>query len=100
MNYLNDPVECVCIDDSNKPNEIKSINWIKKGNKYHVIATFKVFFTGELGFMLAELSTECPEYPTYKASRFAFQVENLEKLTQLQTDDILKEIEQEEYAEV
>ena len=26
-----------CIDDSNKPNEIRDINWVKKGREYTVI---------------------------------------------------------------
>ena len=72
----------VCINDSNKPNEIKLSNWVIKDRDYTIIATAKIFSTNELAFKLAEVDTQCPEYPYYKASRFAIAQEDLVKLTE------------------
>lgn len=80
MKYLKDLVTTICINDSQFPNEIKTINRTKKGQEYTIIATARMIITGELGFKLAEIDTECPEYPYYKASRFAISQDDLEKL--------------------
>lgn len=88
MKYLKNLVETVCISDQNKPNEIKQINWVKKGQKYTIIATAKMIITGELGFKLAEIDTECPEYPYYKANRFAINQDDLWKLTEHEENTI------------
>lgn len=100
INYLQDPVEVECIDDSNKPNEIKQINWVKRKNIYHVISVAKVLITGELAFELAEISTECPEYPRYKARRFRWRAEDTHKLFKVQEEVDLTEIFQEEYIKI
>lgn len=95
MNYLDSPVEVLCLDASNKPNEIKISNWIVKDRKYTVIATAKIFATNELGYKLAEVDTECPEYPFYKSTRFGLKAEDLQKLFKIQEDiDIEKLLEE------
>jgi predicted secreted protein len=81
MKHLKDLVKTTCINDSHFPNEIKSINRPKKGQEYTIIATARMIITNELGFKLAEIDTECPEYPYYKATRFAISQEDLDKLT-------------------
>jgi hypothetical protein len=63
MKHLKDLVSTTCIDASHKPEAIKTINWVKKGQEYTIIATARMIITNELGFKLAEIDTECPEYP-------------------------------------
>jgi hypothetical protein len=94
MNYLKDLVKCICINDSHFSNEIKPINRPKKGQEYTIIATARMIITNELGFKLAEISTECPEYPYYKASRFAFKQEDLDKLFVVEEEVNLEELEE------
>ena len=69
-----------CIDDSNKPNEIRDINWVKKGREYTVIGVNSHPFQNNIkSFVLAEIDTECPEYTGYLASRFrAIEKEKIE----------------------
>lgn len=70
MEYLENPVKCICVNDSGKPNEIKQSNWIVKDHVYNIIAVSHMIISNELGYKLAEIDTDCPEYPFYKASRF------------------------------
>lgn len=94
MKYLSQLVNAVCINDSHYPNEIKASNRPKKGQEYTIIAAAKMIITGELGYKLAEMDTNCPEYPYYKASRFAIKQEDIPKLLEIQEVDIEELLEE------
>jgi hypothetical protein len=81
-------VECICINDSNRPNEIPVSKWIKKGNTYNVIFTVTVLPQKELGVQLAEIELTDKELPYeyFLANRFSFTEENLKKLIELIKD--------------
>ena len=81
-------VECICINDSNRPNEIPVSKWIKKGNTYNVIFTVTVLPQKELGVQLAEIELTDRELPYeyFLANRFSFTEENLKKLIELIED--------------
>lgn len=70
------PFEVTCIDDSNKPNDIPSSRWVKKGQKYTVIKVAKMLIQGGLvGFKLEELNIdEFFPYQFFAANRFAIQL--------------------------
>ena len=81
-------VECICINDSNRPKEIPQSKWIKEGEKYTVIYTVTVLPQKQLGFHLAEIELTDNELP-YEyllASRFGFTQDNLQKLIELIKD--------------
>ncbi len=80
MKHLKDLVSTTCINSSGKPNEIKQSEWVKKDQRYTIIATAKNKITNELMFQLAEISISNPEYWGYKATRFAISQEDLDKL--------------------
>lgn len=73
---MNLPFEVICIDDTNKPNDIPLSKWIKKGNKYTVIEVSKMRIQGGLlGFKLEEINlTDCFPYQYFAARRFAVLV--------------------------
>ena len=81
-------VECICINDSNRPNEIPVNKWIKKGSTYNVIFTVTVLPQKELGVQLAEIELTDRELPYeyFLANRFSFTEENLKKLIELIKD--------------
>jgi hypothetical protein len=81
-------VECICIDDKNRPKEIPANKWLVEGNKYNVIYTVVVLPQRQLAFHLEEIDLDetCKPYEYFLANRFAFTEENLEKLMELIED--------------
>ena len=78
-------IECLCIDDTNRPNEIPMSNWIQKGFKYHIIHVYFNELSQCNGAELAEVKIPANSrpYTAYKLSRFAFKEEDLERLKEL-----------------
>lgn len=81
-------VECICINDSNRPKEIPQSKWVNEGEKYTVIYTVTVLPQKQLGFHLAEIELTDNELPYeyFLASRFGFTQDNLQKLIELIKD--------------
>jgi hypothetical protein len=81
-------VECICINDKNRPREIPAGKWVKEGEKYTVIYTVTVLPQKQLGFHLAEIELTDNELPYeyFLASRFGFTQDNLQKLIELIKD--------------
>lgn len=92
MNYLDNPIDAICINDSGKPNEIKQSNWIVKDKIYTIIAAAKMVISNELAFKLKEVDTDCPEYPFYKASRFTIKEDDFFKLGSVRVEMELEEL--------
>lgn len=97
-------VECICINNKNKPKEIPSNKWLTKGNKYTVIYTVVVLPQRQLAFHLEEIELTEKELPYeyFLANRFAFTQDNLDKLMELiencnntsfSIDELLKQTE-------
>lgn len=81
-------VECICINDKERPGEIPRHKWVKEGEKYTVIYTVTVLPQKQLAFHLAEIELDesCHPYEYFLANRFAFTEENLRKLMDLIKD--------------
>ncbi len=81
-------IECICVDDTNKPKEIPQEKWIKVGQKYHIIYTVVVLPQRELAVLLHEIQLTDAELPYeyFLAKRFAITKDNIEKLIQLIKD--------------
>ena len=81
-------VECICINDKNRPKEIPVDKWVKEGEKYNVIFTTIVLPQKQLAFHLAEIELtekEAP-YEYFLASRFGISLEDIQKLLDLIKD--------------
>jgi 3-methyladenine DNA glycosylase AlkD len=100
-------VECICINDKNRPKEIPVNKWLKKDQLYTVIYTVTVLPQKQLAFHLEEIELDetCAPYEYFLANRFGFTQENLEKLIELIKDcndvdfsmeELLKQTELEE----
>ena len=90
------PFEVTCIDDSNKPNDIPSSRWVKKGQTYTVIKVAKMLIQGGLvGFKLEELNIdEFFPYQFFAANRFAIQLNNAWDI-EAQLEKLLEEAKEE-----
>ena len=78
-------IECICINDSNRPNEISILDWLVKGNVYHI--TWIYYHAGQnvSGVDLKEIKLDVSNLPfrSFKLERFAFKKEDLEALFEL-----------------
>lgn len=81
-------VECICIDDKNRPKEISADKWVKEGEKYNIIYTVTVLPQKEIGVHLAEIELDenCMPYEYFLLRRFAFTEENFILLMRLIAD--------------
>jgi hypothetical protein len=81
-------VECICIDDSKRPEQVPASKWVKKGEAYNIVFTTTVMPQKLLGVWLSEIDLDesCKPYEYFLASRFAFTNENINKLMDLIKD--------------
>jgi hypothetical protein len=81
-------VQCICVNDKNRPKEIPAKKWLKAGEPYTVIYTVTVLPQKQLAFHLEEIELDetCAPYEYFLANRFAFTEENLQKLIELIKD--------------
>lgn len=81
-------VECICIDDSGRPDKIPQSKWVKEGTRYNIIYTVRVLPQNEVGVMLSEIELTDNELPYeyFLLRRFAFTEDNLMKLVELIKD--------------
>ena len=102
-------VECICINDKNRPKEIPVNKWVKKGQPYTVIYTVTVLPQKQLAFHLdeIELDESCHPYEYFLANRFAFTEDNLKLLMELikdcsdthfSMDELLEQTQLEEFS--
>lgn len=72
-------MKVICIDDSAKPNEVSSRNWIKKGTEYNATWLYRNALSGEQHFELQEVKPDAP-YAGYKITRFSFNHDDMIEL--------------------
>lgn len=72
----------ICINDSHKPNDIPTSQWIVKNREYFVIEVCKMKIQGGLlGFKLAEINLDgCAPYQYYASNRFGITKQELDKM--------------------
>lgn len=79
-------IKCVCIDDSGRPPEIPKSMWCKLNQEYHLTHIYKMALQGNiLGCSIYELPLDesCAPYEMFKMSRFAFNINDLQKIKEL-----------------
>ena len=71
----------ICVDSSNRPNDIPVSKWVVKGQEYTVVKAAKLTMQGGiLGYQLAEIDlTDCVPYLFFAASRFKEKEPPIEK---------------------
>ena len=81
-------IECICINDKDRPSKIPIEKWVKEGEKYHVIYTTVVLPQRQLAFYLSEIELTDNELPYeyFLASRFAFHPKDIDAMMKLIKD--------------
>lgn len=81
-------VRCLCINDSNRPKEIKPSLWVKKDQEYHITHIYWHYQQKIQGVELAEieLTDECFPYQSFALNRFGIYKEDMEKFIQMIKD--------------
>jgi hypothetical protein len=82
-------ISCICINDKEKPKEIPNTHWIEKGKEYNVIMIYNMVNQGAiLGVVLRGIDLESLDigYSCFRMDRFAFKLEDLDKLIALAKD--------------
>lgn len=91
----------ICINDSNKPNDIPNSQWIKKGSIYTVTKVARMVVQGGItGFELAEVNLDgCAPYKFYAADRFGIilgiEVKENTNWADKELERLLKEVQEE-----
>lgn len=82
-------VECICIDNSNRPEVIRLNKWLKKGNAYNILFTTLVLPQRQIGVHLAEIELTQNELPYLikDCNDTHFSINELLKQTELQKTD-------------
>ena len=78
-------VRVICLNDSNRPKEIKPSLWIKKDQEYHITHIFYHVSQGLQGVELYEvqLDESCTPYESFALNRFGIPQEELEKFMEM-----------------
>jgi hypothetical protein len=79
-------IECICIDDSDRPHLIPIEKWCKKGVRYKITHVYKMARQSNiLGCSIYELPLDesCAPYEMFKLSRFGINLNDIEKLVEL-----------------
>lgn len=81
-------IECICIDDSGRPNDLPLSKWVKKGKKYTIIYVTLVLGQRQLAFELQEIDLDesCYPYQYFLASRFIINSDDMDRLSDLVLD--------------
>lgn len=91
-------IECICVDDKNKPSTIPSNKWIKKDAKYHIIAARVVLPQKQLAVQLLEISLDesCLPFTYFLGKRFIIKEDDMIALVNLirETIEIDNEIKE------
>jgi hypothetical protein len=96
-------IECICIDDKNKPSTIPPHKWIKRGSKYNIIAARVVLPQKQLAVQLLEISLDdsCAPFTYFLGKRFMIKEDDMLNLIELinetiEVDNSIKEMLQEQ----
>lgn len=95
-------VKITCIDDTMRPNEITTSNWVKKDQQYTPLSLHRNPIQGTQCWKLMEVQTNNPLYAGYNVKRFALPLDNIEEFCKKfnivvvieLTEEQLKELEE------
>ncbi len=95
-------IDCWCINDYLRPNEIPIEKWVIKDEKYRITDVARLLPQNVLGYSLYEKPLiDCAPYEYFISTRFAVKPEDIQKLIDIwqQKDIDISEIELQELFE-
>lgn len=86
-------MKVICIDASNKPNDIPQSKWVVKDQEYTVVKAAQLPMQGGmLGFQIAEIDlSDCVPYLYFAANRFKEKEPAVEKKEE-KVDELVEEM--------
>lgn len=85
-------LKVTCINDAERPNEVRITNWIKKGNDYTPIKIVKSKLSGDRFFVLEEVQPDAP-YGGYNINRFALSQDTINQIEEMiKTGELIEEL--------
>jgi hypothetical protein len=87
-------MKVVCINDSDRPNDIPTSKWVVKGQIYTVIKVSKMIMQGNiLGVQLEEIDlSDCVPHLFFAATRFA-EIESSKEKKEEKIEELEEEFE-------
>jgi hypothetical protein len=82
-------IRCICIDDTNRPEDLPLSRWVKKDKQYHINYIYEHLLQGGiLGVCLNEIDLLelKTQYSSFKITRFGIHTEDLQKFIELCKD--------------
>ena len=70
----------ICIDATNKPNEISQLCWLKKGEEYTIVKLCVNALSKDQYFVLEEIHPDNPLYGGYNVKRFGISQDYIKEL--------------------
>ena len=95
------PFTAICVDDTNKPQEIPQEKWVKKNQEYTVIGVAPSL-DGKLGFKLKEIVLGKESYPfgCFSSVRFGIPIQDKSKTLEEELADLGIEVQELELEKV
>ena len=70
----------MCLDNSGKPESIKTKDWLEEGKEYKVVKVIRAKIQNKMGFVLEEIQTNDPLFFGYDVARFGISIHEIEKM--------------------
>jgi len=70
----------MCLDNSGKPESIKTKDWLEEGKSYTVVKIIRAKIQNKMGYVLEEIQTNDPAFFGYDVARFSTPFAVLEEM--------------------
>ena len=70
----------MCLDNSGKPESIKTKDWLIEGNLYTPVKVIRAKIQNKMGYVLEEVQTNDPAFFGYDVARFGLSIWEIERM--------------------
>lgn len=70
----------ICLDNSGKPESIKTKDWVEEGKSYKVVKIIRAKIQNKMGYVLEEIQTNDPAFFGYDVARFGLSIWEIERM--------------------
>lgn len=70
----------ICLDNSGKPESIKTKDWLEEGKSYKVVKIIRAKIQNKMGYVLEEIQTNDPAFFGYDVARFGLSIWEIERM--------------------
>jgi len=70
----------MCLDNSGKPESIKTKDWVEEGRHYTIVKIIRAKIQNKMGYVLEEVQTNDPAFFGYDVARFGLSIWEIERM--------------------